>query len=135
MSDLTPRTKHGRYVLTTSRLHTWPAFDANDIIQIEEEAARMDAPIDTPTGRWWRATYGSRAARQDAPVGPGLREAVDEVRRLNERWNGRSQPPTDEGLREALDTLRRNERTTPDSEFWEGWDAALAAVEVALSIG
>lgn len=33
-----------------------------------------------------------------------------------------------EALREALDTLRNNDRTDSMSPFWNGWDAALAAV-------
>ena len=41
-----PRTRHGRYVLTTSRLHNWPAFDVNDILLIEDEAATPVAPAD-----------------------------------------------------------------------------------------
>jgi len=35
-------------------------------------------------------------------------------------------------LREALTTLRSAMRTDPSDRFWEGWDAALMAVEVAL---
>jgi hypothetical protein len=36
-----PRTVHGRYVHTLSRLHTYPAFDVNDILQIEREMWRL----------------------------------------------------------------------------------------------
>lgn len=41
---------------------------------------------------------------------------------------------TDDKLRAALDTLRSAQRTEPDDRFWQGWDAALASVDVALNV-
>lgn len=38
-------------------------------------------------------------------------------------------------VRKTIEGLRRTERTNPKSPFWEGWDAALVAVEVALDHG
>lgn len=43
-------------------------------------------------------------------------------------------PAGPRGLQEAIELLRSNERWMPNERFWEGWDAALAAVEIAARL-
>ena len=57
---------------------------------------------------------------------------TDDARAFLERAAAQPAAPETERLREALETLRSAMRTDPADRFWEGWDAALMAFEVAV---